>query len=109
MDRLVPDNPAKIGRTVIVDGKYAELRPFVVNGEVQSIMLTADSKDTTPFKDHVTNRLRTIAKNEDSYIDKAVTVLPTVDRALVTLRDLKRKGVETGIVTEKLLPFSKSF
>ena len=109
VDKLVPDNPSKIGRTVIVDGKYAELRPFVVNGEVQSIMLTADSKDTTPFMDHVTNRLRTIAKNEDTYIDKSVTVLPTVDRALVTLRDLKRRGVETGIVTKELLPFKKVF
>lgn len=109
VDRLVPDNPAKIGRTVIVDGKYAELRPFVVNGEVKSIMLTADSKDTTPFKDHVTNRLRIIAKNEDTYIDKATTVLPTVDRALFTIRSLKNRGEETGIVTKAIQPARKVF
>jgi len=109
VNKLVPDNPAKIGRTVIVDGKYAELRPFVVNGEVQSIMLTADAKDSTPFAGYVQKRLDKIAKNEDTYIDKAVTVLPTVDRALNVLRDLKKTGQETGIITEKLLPFKQAF
>ena len=109
VDKLVPDNPAKIGKTVIADGKYVELRPFVVDGEVRSIMFTTDPKDITPFKEHVSNRMALIAKSQNNYIDKSVMVLPQVDNALRLLRDLKKEGADTGLVTSKLFPIKRVF
>lgn len=38
-----------------------------------------------------------------------MTVLPEVDRALAIITSLKKEGVETGVLTDKLLPFQSAF
>jgi len=107
--QLVPDDPSLIGKRIISGGRYTELRPFVVDDEVFNVMLNTAQGETTPFKEYADKRLSIIAKNNDAFADKAMTVLPEVERALETLTSLKNQGVETGVIADALLPFQSAF
>jgi hypothetical protein len=50
-----------------------------------------------------------IAKNNDAFADKAITVLPEVERALSIITELNKEGVKTGVITNALLPFQSAF
>lgn len=107
--QLVPTDPSLIGKRIISGGRYTELRPYVVGDEVFNIMLNTAQGETTPFKEYADKRLQIIAKNNDAFADKAMTVLPEVERALETLTSLKNEGVDTGVITNALLPFESAF
>jgi len=109
VDQLVPTDTSLIGKRIISGGRYTELRPYVVGDEVFNIMLNTAQGETTPFKEYADKRLQIIAKNNDAFADKAMTVLPEVDRALAIITNLKKEGVETGVLTDKLLPFQSAF
>lgn len=109
VNQLVPTDPKLVGKRIISGGRYTELRPYVVGDEVFNIMLNTAQGETTPFKEYADKRLGIIAKNNDAFADKAMTVLPEVDRALSIITNLKKEGVETGVFTDKLLPFQSAF
>ena len=109
VNQLVPTDPSLVGKRIISGGRYTELRPYVVGDEVFNIMLNTAQGETTPFKEYADKRLGIIAKNNDAFADKAMTVLPEVERALQTLTSLKNQGVDTGVITNALLPFESAF
>ena len=109
VNQLVPTDPKLVGKRIISGGRYTELRPYVVGDEVFNIMLNTAQGETTPFKEYADKRLGIIAKNNDAFADKAMTVLPEVERALQTLTSLKNQGVDTGVITNALLPFESAF
>ena len=94
VNQLVPTDPSLVGKRIISGGRYTELRPYVVGDEVFNIMLNTAQGETTPFKEYADKRLGIIAKNNDAFADKAMTVLPEVERALQTLTSLKNQGVD---------------
>ena len=105
VNQLVPLDSSLIGKRVISGGKYTELRPLVQGDQVYNVMLNTASGETTDFANYSKKRLDFIAKNEDKYVDKALTLLPEVDRALSILRS----GVKTGKLTEVTFPIRQFF
>jgi hypothetical protein len=105
VQQLIPSDSSLIGKRVISGGKYTELRPLVQGDKVVNVMLNTATGETTNFSDYSKKRLEIIAKNNSTYVDKALTLLPEVERALMILKG----GAETGKVTEITFELKKLF
>ncbi|MAL08082.1 MAG: hypothetical protein CMF74_00255 [Maricaulis sp.] len=98
--RITAPSDSRIGKDVIMAGKYMELRPLVQDGIIIDVMLAPSSGSVQPgFEVTRNERLKLIAKNQDSYTEKLLQVVPTVERAMAQLM----AGAETGAVTELTL------
>ena len=105
VQQLIPNDPSLIGKRIVSGGKYTELRPLVQGDKVFNVMLNTATGEKTSFSDYSKLRLAIIAKNNSTYADKAITLLPEVERALMLLRD----GTETGKLTEITFPVKQLF
>ena len=105
VQQLIPSDPSLIGKRIISGGKYTELRPLVQGDKVYNVMLNTATGETTNFDGYSKKRLEIIAKNNSAYVDKALTLLPEVERALMLLKD----GAETGRLTEITFPVKQLF
>ena len=100
--RVTAPSDARIGKDVIMAGKYMELRPLVQDGIIIDVMLAPSSGSVQPgFEITRKKRLELIAKNKDGYTEKLLQVVPTVERAMAQLL----RGAETGKVTQTFLGF----
>lgn len=105
VQQLVPNDPSLIGKRIISGGKYTELRPLVQGDKVFNVMLNTATGESTNMADYSKKRLEIIAKNNSTYVDKAITLLPEVERALMLLKD----GTETGKLTAITFPVKQLF
>ena len=105
VQQLVPNDPSLIGKRIISGGKYTELRPLVQGDKVYNVMLNTATGESTNMADYSKKRLEIIAKNNSTYVDKAITLLPEVERALMLLKD----GTETGKLTAITFPVKQLF
>ena len=102
VSRITAPSEARIGKDVILQGKYMELRPFVQDGIIIDVMLSPSGGSVQPgFEITRKKRLELIAKNQDAYTEKLLQVVPTVERAMAQLLS----GAETGAVTATFLGF----
>lgn len=104
VQQLVPDNDALLGQRIISGGKYMQLMPYAVEGEVHNIFLNSEQGGDTRFSTYATARLKEIAKTSSDFAALQLQTIPTVDRALETLLE-----TETGKLTEKTLPVRQLF
>ena len=98
--RITAPSDPRIGKDIIMAGKYMEMRPLVQDGIIIDVMLSPSSGSVQPgFEVTRNERLKLIAKNQDTYTEKLLQVVPTVERAMAQLMS----GAETGKVTELTL------
>jgi len=105
VQQLIPNDPSLIGKRIVSGGKYTELRPLVRGDKVFNIMLNTATGEKTNMAQYSKDRLAIIAKNNGAYVDKAITLLPEVERALMLLK----AGTETGKLTELTFDLRKLF
>jgi len=107
VDRLTAKNDSQIGQPISDAGVFLEVVPFMKGDEVINLMLTPSKTAATPFfTKYVEKRLPLIAKASDTYNTTAREVLPRVDEALTLLKSGK---VETGKLTQVMMPFKQVF
>ena len=107
VDRLTAKNDSQIGQPISDAGVFLEVVPFMKGDEVINLMLTPSKTAATPFfTTYVEKRLPLIAKASDTYNTTAREVLPRVDEALTLLKSGK---VETGKLTQVMMPFKQVF
>jgi len=107
VDRLTAKNDSQIGQPISDAGVFLEVVPFMKGDEVINLMLTPLKTAATPFfTTYVEKRLPLIAKASDTYNTTAREVLPRVDEALTLLKSGK---VETGKLTQVMMPFKQVF
>jgi hypothetical protein len=92
VQQLIPNDPSMIGKRIVTGGRFTELRPLVQGDKVFNVMLNTASGEKTNFAQYSEKRIEIIAKNNSAYVDKALTLLPEVERALMLLKG----GTETG-------------
>ena len=105
VQQLIPDDLSLIGKRIVSGGKYTELRPLVKGDKVFNVMLNTATGEKTNMADYSKSRLAIIAKNNSAYVDKAITLLPEVERALMLLK----AGTETGKLTALTFDLRKLF
>jgi hypothetical protein len=105
VQQLIPNDPSMIGKRIVTGGRFTELRPLVQGDKVFNVMLNTASGEKTNFAQYSEKRIEIIAKNNSAYVDKALTLLPEVERALMLLKG----GTETGKLTEITFPVKQLF
>tara|TARA_R100000426_G_scaffold42609_1_gene32691 strand:+ start:93 stop:1715 length:1623 start_codon:yes stop_codon:yes gene_type:complete len=104
VQQLVPDNDALLGQRIISGGKYMQLTPYSVEGEVYNIFLNSEQGGDTRFSTYAEARLKDIAKAQSDFAGLQLQTIPQVDRALELLLE-----TETGKLTELTLPVKQLF
>ena len=100
VNRITAPSDARIGKDIISQGKYVELRPFAQDGIITDVMLSPSTGPLLPgFEVTRKKRLEILAKNQDERTEKLLQVVPTVERAMAQLM----AGTETGKLTELTL------
>lgn len=87
----MPDNDALLGQRIISGGKYMQLTPYSVEGEVYNIFLNSEQGGDTRFSTYAEARLKDIAKAQSDFAGLQLQTIPQVDRALELLLE-----TETG-------------
>ena len=105
VQQLIPNDPSLIGKRIVTGGRFTELRPLVKGDKVFNVLLNTASGEKTNFSEYSKERIKIIAKNNSAYVDKALTLLPEVERALMLLKG----GTETGKLTEITFPVKQLF
>ena len=86
VDRITAQDDEQINMPLISGDNYISFVPQVTNGVVTNLMQEPVSGSTPPFVGYRTKRLETLAKAQDGFIDKRVTVIPRVDSLMEMLR-----------------------
>ena len=107
VDKFIAPNKSMVGQTITDSGVFLEVVPLARDGEVINLQLTPSKTAAAPrFQLWVEKRLPLIAKATDTYSTTAREVIPRVEEAMALLRG---GTVETGGLSEKMLPFKQVF
>jgi hypothetical protein len=82
LNMIKAPTPEAVGKPILVGSAYGDIVPFVVDGEVRGLQLTAN-KDagTPPFVAARDKRLDELAKARTTQNEKYATILPTINEA----------------------------
>ena len=107
VERLTAKTTDQIGQAISQGGVFLEVSPLAKGDEVVTIQFSPSKSAATPFfVTYVNKRLPLIAKSADTYNTTAREVIPRVNEALALL---KSGNVETGKLSQALLPFKQVF
>ena len=98
---ITAPSDAQLGAPIIRAGQYVELVPLVKDGVVYEILNQGITGATPPYILARNARLKAIQKSKDKYADNLTNVLPSVDRAMISIMN----GAETGPLTDITVNF----
>ena len=105
--KFVAPSEGMVGQTMTDSGIFLEVVPLARGADVINLQLTPSKTAAAPrFQLWVEKRIPLIAKATDIYSTTAREVIPRVEEAMTLLRS---GTVETGGLSEKLLPFKQVF
>lgn len=83
---LTAPTPASVGKPILVGSSYGKIVPFVVDGDVRSLLLDANKDAGEPaFVSARKKRLDEIGKQQTKFNENYATIFPTIEEAMEIL------------------------